>query len=157
MRHMQEQARLGLARGIPRALVQKNGDVVRLAPGEPGKLAQVRAGRLVLDGDVIVPADGETIVTRRGLARDGILVVVLDGNRRPQIHGYGLPLDEDYAEFVDEAERDVSEALRRLKGAKARDRAEVIEAARLAARRAAQRWSGKKPQTRVILAEESAG
>ena len=48
------------------------------------------------------------------------------------------------------------QALSRLKGAKARDREEVLEAARLAARRAAQRWSGKKPQTRVILAEDRA-
>jgi len=154
MRHMQEQARLGRARGIPQAVVQQNGDIVRLAPGETGKLATARAGRLVLDGDIIVPADGEAIVTRRRLARDGILIVVLDEERMPQVHGFGLPLDEDYPEFVAEAERDVVEALRRLKGAKARDREEVIEAARLAARRAAQRWSGKKPQTRVILAED---
>jgi len=156
MRHMQEQARLGRARGIPRAVVQKNGDIVRLAPGEPGKLAQVRNGRLVLDGDIIVPADGEAIVTRRRIARDGMLIVTIDQQRRPQVHGFGLPLDEDYAEFVVEAERDVIEALKRLKGPKARDREEVMEAARLAARRAAQRWSGKKPQTRVILAEDRA-
>jgi ribonuclease J len=154
MRHMQEQARLGLARGIPDAVVQQNGQIVRLAPGEPGKLGHVPSGRLVLDGDVIVPADGETIVTRRRLARDGMLVVVLDGGRRAHVHGFGLPLDEDYAAFVEEAERDVADALKRLKGAKARDREEVIEAARIAARRAAQRWSGKKPQTRVILLED---
>jgi ribonuclease J len=154
MRHMQEQARLGLARGIPDAVVQQNGEIVRLAPGEPGKLGHVPSGRLVLDGDVIVPADGETLVTRRRLARDGMLVVVLDGGRRAHVHGFGLPLDEDYAAFVEEAERDVADALKRLKGAKARDREEVIEAARIAARRAAQRWSGKKPQTRVILLED---
>jgi ribonuclease J len=154
MRHMQEQARLGRASGIPRAVVQQNGEIVRLAPGEPGKLAHVPAGRLVLDGDVIVPADGETIVTRRRIARDGILIVALDAARRPQIHGYGLPLDEDYDAFVEEAERDVADALRRLKGAKARDREEVIETARVVARRAAQRWSGKKPQTKVILLED---
>jgi ribonuclease J len=156
IRHMQEQARLGRAEGIPHAVFQKNGDLVRLAPGEPGRLAHVRAGRLVLDGDIIVPADGEAIVTRRRLARDGILVVALDEQRRPQIHGFGLPLDEDYAAFVEEAERDVTEALRRLKGPKARDREEVMEAARLAARRAAQRWSGKKPQTKVIMLDENA-
>jgi ribonuclease J len=131
MRHMQEQARLGRASGIPKAVVQKN-------------------------GDIIVPADGEAFVTRRRLARDGMLIVARDAQRNPQVHGFGLPLDEDYAEFVAEAERDVTEALRRLKGPKARDRGEVMEAARLAARRAAQRWSGKKPQTRVILAEDRA-
>jgi len=151
MRHMQEQARLGASCGIPFNVVQKNGDIVRLAPGAPGKVAEVRNGRLVLDGDIIVPADGEAITMRRRLARDGLLVVVLDGRGGVQVQGVGLPLDEDYADFVSEAERDVAEALRRLKGRDASDPAAVSEAARLAARRAAQRWSGKKPQTRVIL------
>ena len=57
-------------------------------------------------------------------------------------------------EFVAEAERDVAEALKRLKGPGARDPEAQSEAARLAARRAAQRWSGKKPQTKVLLASE---
>ncbi|OYX09877.1 MAG: MBL fold hydrolase [Sphingomonadales bacterium 32-68-7] len=151
MRHMEEQARVGLASGIPDAVVQKNGQIVRLAPGEPGIVGEVRAGRLVLDGDIIVPADGDAIVTRRRLARDGLLVVVLNGRGGGQVHGLGLPLDEDYAGFVAEAERDVAEALRKLKGS--RDRDAVTEAARLAARRAAQRWSGKKPQVKVLFAE----
>jgi ribonuclease J len=151
MRHMQEQARIGLGRGIPDAVVQKNGDVVRLAPGRPGKLGEVRNGRLVLDGDIIVPADGEAITTRRRLARDGLVIVAIDASGGAQVHGMGLPLDEDYAQFVAEAEADVGEALRKLKGSAARDPAAREEAARLAARRAAQRWSGKKPQTKVIL------
>ena len=151
IRHMHEQARLGASSGIPHAVFQKNGDVVRLAPGKPGKLAEVRSGRLVLDGDIIVPANGDAIATRRRLARDGLVVVALDGKGGAQVHGIGLPLDEDYDEFVAEAERDVAEALRKLKGANARDPAAQAEAARLAARRAAQRWSGKKPQTKILL------
>jgi len=151
IRHMHEQARLGLATGIPAAVTQKNGDIVRLAPGKPGKLAEVRSGRLVLDGDIIVPADGDAIVTRRRLARDGLLVIAVNGSGTAQVHGIGLPLDEDYAEFVAEAERDVAEAIRKLKGG--RDANAVTEAARLAARRAAQRWCGKKPQTKVLLTD----
>jgi ribonuclease J len=149
IRHMNEQARLGLATGIPKAIPQKNGDVIRLAPDAPGKIAEVRTGRLVLDGDIIVPSDGEAIVMRRRLARDGLLIVALDGKGGAQVHGIGLPLDEDYDEFVAEAEADVAEALRKLKGK--HDPEAVSEAARLAARRAAQRWSGKKPQTKVML------
>lgn len=153
MRHMHEQGRLGRERGIPQVVVQKNGDIVRLAPGKPGKLAEVRAGRLVLDGDIIVPADGDAVTTRRRLARDGLVIVMLDGKGGAHVEGVGLPLDEDYAEFVEEAEADVAEALRRLKGKARGDREAVTEAARLAARRAAQRWCGKKPQMKVILPE----
>jgi len=155
IRHMQEQARLGRANGIPSAVFQKNGDIVRLAPGKPGKLAEVRAGRLVLDGDIIVPADGEAITMRRRMARDGLLIVAVEDARGTgQVTGIGLPLDEDYDEFVSEAEDDVAAAIAKLRGGARKDRESVMEAARLAARRAAQRWCGKKPQVRVLLAGE---
>ena len=155
MRHMQEQARLGRAKGIPQVVVQKNGDLVRLAPDRPGKFGEVRAGRLVLDGDIIAPADGEAMVMRRRIAYNGIVVVALDAKGRARVASVGLPLEEDYATFVEEAEADVEAAVTKLKGRMKHDPAEVTEAARLAARRAAQRWSGKKPQVQVMLPYDS--
>ncbi|MCC6925598.1 ribonuclease J [Novosphingobium sp.] len=153
VRHMKEQARLGKACGIAKTVVQENGDLVRLAPGKPGKFDEVRAGRLLLDGDIITPADGEAMVMRRRLAHNGLVIVVLDGKGRVHVESIGLPLDEDHDEFVVEAAQDVSVALSKLKGGQRHDRDVIVEAARLAARRAAQRWSGKKPQVRVILPE----
>ena len=151
-RHMEEQARLGAASGIEHNVVQSNGDIVRLAPGRPGRIGQIETGRLVLDGDMIVPANGEAITMRRRMAGDGVLLVALF-NHGPQIEGIGLPLDEDYDAFIDEAKADVTKALAKLKGAARRDRDQISETARLAARRCAQRWTGKKPQTRVMLPE----
>ncbi len=151
MRHMQEQARLGKASGIADAVVQQNGDLVRLAPGAPGKIAEVRAGRLVLDGDIIAPADGEAIAMRRRIMREGVVFVAFDGELNPRIESLGLPLDEDHDDFVAEAIDDIRNAIGRLKGAARKDANSVHEAARLATRRAAQRWSGKRPQVRVIL------
>ncbi|WP_432200390.1 ribonuclease J [Erythrobacter sp. W53] len=151
MRHMQEQGRLALANNIPSAVVQKNGDIVRLAPDVPGKIGEIESGRLVLDGDIIVPADGEAITMRRRLAREGLVIAVLDKDLNPQVEGIGLPLDEDYPEFIEEAEDDIRNAIGRLKGKAAGDPAEIHEAARLAVRRAATRWSGKRPQTKIIL------
>lgn len=155
IRHMHEQARLGRQRGIPSAVVQKNGDLVRLAPGAPGKIAEVRTGRLVLDGEMIVPSDGEAIVMRRRLAHNGVVMVVLDRELQPHIDALGLPLVEDFDEFIAEAKADILEALVKLrKGRRPAVRDDIIEAARLAARRAAQRWSGKKPQVKVMLIGE---
>ena len=151
MRHMQEQGRLGKECAIPDQVVQQNGDLVRLAPGAPGKIAEVKAGRLVLDGDLIIPADGEAIAMRRRIMREGVLIVALDGDLNPRIDSLGLPLDEDYDDFVAEATRDITAAIGKLRGGDRRDEASVYEAARLAARRAAQRWSGKRPQVRVIV------
>ena len=154
MRHLQEQARLGKANAISDAIVQQNGDIVRLAPGKPETIAQVRAGRLVLDGDLIVPADGETMAMRRRMMRDGVVMVALDRSFNAKIETLGLPLDEDHDEFVNEARSDIGKAIGKLKGADRKSRDAIHEAARLATRRAAQRWSGKKPQVRVLLSAD---
>ena len=159
MRHMAEQARLGQASGIKRTIVQKNGDLVRLAPDGPAKLTEVRAGRLVLDGDIIAPADGGAMGQRRKLAESGVVVAALAvspvGKLKSaiEIAAVGLPLEEDMDDFVAEAQADVAKALETLKGEKARDRAFISETVRLTVRRAAQRWSGKKPVVQVMLRE----
>ena len=151
MRHLLEQGRLGEECGIPHSVIQKSGEIVRLAPGAPGKIADVHVGRLVLDGDIISPADGEAVVMRRRLSRDGVMFVVLDNEYRARIETLGLPLDEDQDEFLAEASADIDKAIGRLKGKDRGDPAAVHEAARLAARRAAQRWSGKRPQVRIMM------
>jgi len=150
VRHLAEQARLGLSTGVPKTVVQKNGEVIRLAPGEPEKLMEVRAGRLLLDGDIIVPADGEAITTRRRLAQNGLLVVMLGRNGGVQVEAFGLPLDEDHDEFIAEAEADVTKALSRAGKGSTRDEKSSMEAARVAARQTARRWSGKNPQVKVL-------
>ncbi len=160
MRHMREQARVGAEAGIPKQIVQKNGDVIRLAPGKPGLVERVHTGRLLLDGDLIIPANGETITARRRLAANGLLMVALPVDEQlrltgdPVVESIGLPLDEEQDDFLAEAAADVSKALATLKGEKRRDRDQVMEAARLAARRAAGRWCGKKPVTHVLLVGE---
>ena len=74
-------ARAGAARARHRAcraaVVQKNGDLIRLAPGGPEKFGEIRAGRLVLDGDVILAADGATINERRRIGFGGLVAVSL--------------------------------------------------------------------------------
>src|SRR5690606_25924304 len=114
LRHMMEQARVGKEAGVPQTVIQKNGDIVRLAPGKPGKLAEVMTGRLVLDGDIIVPANGDAITMRRRLARDGMLIVMIRTDGTAKVEGVGLPLEEDYPAFVEEAEADVAKAIKKL-------------------------------------------
>ena len=159
LRHMAEQARVGQAAGIPRTIVQKNGDLIRLAPNGPHKLGEEVNGRLVLDGEVIAPADGAAMVARRKLAENGLVTVALAVSRDGKLAGpievaaIGIPLEDDLADFVSEAQVDVADAVSGLKGDKKRDRRAVAEAVRLAGRRAAQRWSGKKPVVQVLLRE----
>ncbi|KPF52925.1 ribonuclease J [Novosphingobium sp. 1529] len=159
IRHMAEQAALGKAEGIPKTILQKNGDLVRLAPNGPVKLSTERNGRLVLDGDIIAPADGEAMAARRKLGNNGLVSVALavtaEGKQASgvDIGCIGVPLEEDMEPFLEEAREDVSKALKALKGDRKRDRVAVAECVRLAVRRTAQRWSGKKPVVQVLLRE----
>jgi len=119
MRHLMEHARLGLAEGIGQTLVQTDGDIVRLAPGPAEKIGNAPVGRLVLDGDVILPSDGATINERRKIAINGqISVAVAIGRDRrqigqPQVRIEGVPVEEDRAAFIADAVEAASGAVRK--------------------------------------------
>uniref|UniRef100_UPI0035CA9D4D ribonuclease J n=1 Tax=uncultured Sphingomonas sp. TaxID=158754 RepID=UPI0035CA9D4D len=154
MRHLMEHARFGLSEGVPRALVQTNGDIVRLAPGAPTKIGNAPVGRLVLDGDVILPGDGQTINERRKLALNGqISVAVAIGSRgligTPQVRIQGIPVEEDREPFLEETVGAVIAATKQG----GRDRDKLRESIRLATRKVATRWTGKKPNVDVLLIE----
>ncbi len=155
MRHMAEQARFGLEQGIAKTIVQQNGDVVRLAPDGPAIVDHARAGRLVLDGDVILSADGPTMNERRRIAERGLIAVTvaLDGKGKlqgsPAISMAGVPIEDEIEAFIDEAVKAAADAV--SKGAASGEK--LREAVRLAVRRTATRWTGKKPVVNVSLME----
>ena len=152
-RHLEEQARFAQERGIPKAIVQENGTIVRLAPGGPRSIGQARVGRLVLDGDVILPADGTTINDRRRLAAYGLVgvTIALDNQGRirgrPAIMVQGLPVEEDRADFI----ADAADAAAGAAAGGGRDETKLRDAIRLAVRRRAVAWTGKKPVVEVSL------
>ena len=153
MRHLMEQARFGLAQGIERALVQTDGALVRLAPNGPEKIGTAPVGRLVLDGDVILPADGGTMNERRRIAVNGQISVGIAVDRNgtpggmPEVRAQGVPVEDERDDFLAEAAEAAADA---MKGA-GRDREKVREAVRLAVRRVATRWTGKKPVIDVVI------
>ncbi len=152
-RHMAEQARFGLSEGVPQAIVQANGTVLRLAPDGPKAIGQERAGRLILDGDVILPADGSTMNERRKISINGLIsvAVAVDPQQRlrgkPAIAIHGIPVEEDRDDFLADAGDAAAGAVK--EGAK--DEAKLRESIRLAVRRRATQWTGKKPQVDVSL------
>ena len=151
-RHMAEQARFALDHGVPKAVVQKNGDVIRLAPGDPTKVDEIRVGRLVLDGDVILPADGATMIERRRISVGGLITVALpvDSDGRlagiPHVRPFGVPVEEDRDDFVADAINSATRAFDRDA-----DEEKMREAVRLAVRRCATAWTGKKPIVEVMV------
>jgi ribonuclease J len=151
-RHMAEQARFAIGEGVARVLVQSNGDVVRLAPKGPTIIGKERTGRLVLDGDVILPADGSTIGERRRLSQYGVISVAVAIDRSwqlvgsPEVRIQGVPVEEDRDDFLEEAREGAASAV-----GKERDENKLREKIRLAVRRVATDWTGKKPVVEVMV------
>ena len=152
-RHMAEQARVGLASGVPSAIVQSNGDLLRLAPNGPEIIGHEATGRLVLDGDVILPADGSTMNERRKVALHGQISVAVALDRKgklmgdPAVRTQGVPVEEDKAAFLAEAAEEAAVAV----GKGSQEKEALRERVRLAVRRTATRWTGKKPVVDVLL------
>lgn len=150
-RHLHEHYRFALEQGVPNSFVQQNGDVVRLAPGPVTKIGDERVGRLILDGDVILPADGATMSQRRKLAANGVISVALAlRGGLPvgdvQLALEGVPVEEDREAFLAEACEAAAEAARG--GGEPEKQKEAI---RLAVRRCATEWTGKKPVVDVLV------
>jgi ribonuclease J len=153
MRHLMEHARFARGRGVPHGIVQTNGDLVRLAPAGPEKIGDERVGRLILDGDVILNAGGSTMNERRKISLAGIIsvAVALDADDRPlaqaQIAMQGIPVEEDREAFLAEACEAAAAAARKNSG----NEDKLKEAVRLAVRRCATDWTGKKPVVDVLI------
>ena len=151
LRHMSEHARLARSLQVPNAIVALNGQMVRLAPGMPEIVDEAPAGRLHLDGDVLVHEEEGFAKSRRALSFAGFIgiTLVLDRKGRvaadPVFHMEGIP--DAIVEPVTEA---VSNA---LNGNGRRSGDDLKEQVRIAARRAANDIWGKKPIVRVQTVE----
>ena len=153
-RHLREQARFGLAQGIPKSIVQHDGEIIRLAPKGPKQIGNARIGRLVLDGDVILPADGSTINERRKMGINGLISVAIavDGGGRmlgkPTLRAVGVPVEADRDDFIADATDAAAKAY-----SPGGDPDKVRENVRLAVRRCATLWTGKKPIVEIMMVE----
>ncbi|HXR86909.1 MAG TPA: ribonuclease J [Stellaceae bacterium] len=152
-RHLMAHAKLAEEQGAKHALVTHNGQVVKLAPGEPGVIGDVPTGRLVVDGKSLLPLRGEALKSRQRMVWNGTAVatVVVDRNGNlkapPKVTVQGLA--EDASAAAEDLRECVEEALEELPLADRRDDEALGEAVRVAIRRALKAWHGKRPVTDV--------
>lgn len=153
-RHLAEHARLAEALQIPERVVPENGTLIRLAPGPAEIIDYVENGRLVLDGDRLVPAQSASIIERRRMMYNGHIVVsvAIDADGRllaePGLSLTGVP-DEDVLrpKVVAAIER----ALGKMSKSLRRDDDAAAEVVRVAARRACRDFCSKRPVTEVQI------
>ncbi len=150
--HLAEHAALARSAGVPKVLICRNGDLVRLAPDGPEIADEVPSGRLYKDGSLLINADSKTVAARRRLSFAGMVSVALALNDKgqlmadPEVELIGLPeVDAGGVAMHAIARKAVEESFESLPKARRRDPDAVAEAVRRGVRgRIAERW-GKKP------------
>ncbi len=152
-RHLLAHARLAEGCAVPQAIVTRNGEVVKLAPGSPAVIGEVETGRLVVDGKALLPLGGEALKNCQRMTWNGaaLATIVVDRDGRlkapPQVTVQGLA--EDAAAMADELRDQVEQTVKDLPARERRDDAALREAVRLSIRRALKAHSGKRPVTDV--------
>lgn len=158
MWHLTTHIDLAVASGIPAAALVTNGQMLRIAPGPPKIMAEVPAGRLHVDGRLIVPSIEGPARQRRKLSFVGLAVVslVMDARgdllSRPGVVIDGIPFFDDEGTPFAEILADTAESvLISIPRSRRRDDEAVREALRIAIRRTAEEIWGKKPICHVMI------
>jgi ribonuclease J len=158
--HMAEHADLARRAGVGKVVTCRDGDLVKIAPGEPGIVDEVPMGRLYKDGSLLVDAQMRTVADRRRLSFAGVVSVALAITERgelaadPELNLTGIPeTAADGASMAEVAYEAVVDTFEQLPKPRRRDPESVAEAIRRAVRAAlAARWN-KKPMCHVQVLE----
>ncbi|HWV95667.1 MAG TPA: ribonuclease J [Xanthobacteraceae bacterium] len=150
--HLAEHAKLGRTLGIPKVLVCRNGNQVRLGPGEPSIVGEVPAGKLYKDGLLLEDAKSRAVIERRKMGFAGCAFVAMAVSASgelvddPEVELVGIPEKNAAGELLDDIAFDaVVSTFETLPRARRRDPDAMAESVRRAVRSTlAEEW-GKKP------------
>jgi ribonuclease J len=159
-RHILEHVAYAQSLQAPFAIAPHNGSMIRLAPGEPEIIDEVPAGRLYVDGGVIVEADNDALKERKRIAEEGFVSVSLAINTKkhsimagPDVRTRGLSIaDEDEFDLaLDDLAEAAEAAFTRLSHAERDDEDQAEAAIVRAVRKAAERAFKKRPLVEVTI------
>jgi ribonuclease J len=149
--HLSEHAKLARACGVPKVLICKNGDLVRLGPGDPAVIEQVPAGRIYKDGDLLEDAKSRAVIDRRRLAFAGCAFVAIAVTEKgdladdPEIELVGIPEKNANGVLIaDDVFDIVVSTVETLPRARKRDPDAIAESVRRAVRAEINEQWGKK-------------
>jgi ribonuclease J len=151
-RHLTAHAELAREAGAEPILLE-DGDVLNLAPGRVEVVDSAVTGRLVVDGNRLVPLGGGVMAARKRMLFNGVAVASLAVDAsgrllgRPRLSAPGL-FEPDDPE-TDRITGEMSVSLGDLPASMRRDDAALTEAARTALRRALGKRLQKRPLVEV--------
>lgn len=150
--HLAEHARLARAAGVPKVLTCRNGDLVKLGPGEPGIIDELPSGRLYKDGAILEDSKSRAVVERRRMGFSGCAFVAIAMTDKgeladdPEVDLVGIPEKNAAGEIIDEIVFDtVVSTVESLPRPRRRDPDATAESVRRAVRAVVNEHWGKKP------------
>ncbi|WP_377288334.1 ribonuclease J [Rhizobium sp. SG2393] len=156
--HLTAHGELARQSGIAKVPRVRNGDMLKLAPGEPDVVDEAPHGRIFKDGNLIGDFDEMGIGERRKLSFAGHVSVSVVLNERydfvadPDLVAIGLPEFDDEGEDMEDTLYDaVLGAVESIPRGKRKDLAMLQEAVRRAVRSTANQIWGKKPLVTVFV------
>ncbi len=153
-RHLSEHAALAKQCGATPILIE-DGDMVRLAPGKAEVCEGAPTGRLVVDGNRLLPLEGGVLAARKRMLFNGVVMAsfAVDANGKvlgtPQISAPGLFEGTDLEPM--QLAGDLMRAVQDLPGGLKREDDALREAARAVLRKAVGRRLKKRPNVEVHL------
>jgi ribonuclease J len=154
--HLREHADLARKAGVPKVIVCRNGDLVKLGPGDPGVIDELPHGRLYKDGLLLEAEQARAVTERRRMSFAGAVFVALAITDKgeladdPQVDLLGVPEKDTDGKTIDDRVYDiVLSTFESLPRARRRDPDTVAEAVRRAVRAEVNIAWGKKPVCRV--------
>ena len=153
-RHLSAHAALAQDLGVKPILIE-DGDILSMAPGRPEVIDSAPVGRLVVDGNRLVPLQGGVMGARRRMLFNGVAIASLAvddaGKVRgvPRLSAPGLfdPEDPETNRIAAEFAHAIGDLPANLR----RDDASLIEAAKAALRKSLGRRLQKRPLVDVHL------
>jgi ribonuclease J len=150
--HLSEHASLARSLRVPNVLICGNGDLVRLAPGDPAVIDELPHGRLYKDGSLLEAEQAKAVVERRRLGFAGAAFVALAITEKgeladdPQIELLGVPERDAAGEALEERVYDIVIAtFESLPRGRRRDGDATAESIRRAVRSELGNAWGKRP------------
>jgi len=149
--HLSEHAKLARACGVPKVMIVKTGDLVKLGPGDSAVIDELPSGRIFKDGSILESEKSRAVTERRRLGFAGCAMVALAINSKgdllddPAVDLIGIPEKNSSGQLLDDIVYDiVLEVVENLPKARKRDPDAMAESVRRAVRSTlAEHW-GKK-------------
>jgi len=147
LQHMVEQGRLGKRHGIPEIVVPENGTLIEVSEGEAGIIDEVSAGRLALDGNVLVTFDHGVLKERRILESNGVVSVsvVLDHKNALKDSAFSIKGFVVQSDLTEAVARSIEEGYHQVSRSDLDDEGAVQSSVEKHVRRVIGQTNGKKP------------